>query len=138
MTSSRRFTLIESELTASVIGGFYRVRNELGIGFVESVYAAALSRELTLRGHAVAREVVTPIFYRDEAVAHQRLDMVVDGKLLLELKSTEQLHRDATRQLFNYLCATRLEVGLLLHFCRQPKFYRFVCENDGKRSRMKE
>jgi hypothetical protein len=64
----------------------------------------------------------------------QLLDMI-DDKLIVETKSTEVLHSNATLQLFGYLCATELEVGLLLHFGREPKFYRAVCENRFKRHR---
>jgi len=59
--------------------------------------------------------------------------MVVDGKLIVEIKATERLHDNATRQLFGYLCATNLELGLLLHFGREPKFHRVICENRLKR-----
>jgi GxxExxY protein len=59
--------------------------------------------------------------------------MVVDEKLVLEIKATEQLHPNATLQLYGYLCATTLEVGLLLHFGREPKFHRVIFENRFKR-----
>lgn len=65
--------------------------------------------------------------YDGADIAHQRLDMVVDGKVVLEIKSTEHLHRDAKRQLYNYLRATRFEIGLLLHFGRSAKFHRVIC-----------
>jgi GxxExxY protein len=61
--------------------------------------------------------------------------MVVDEKLVLETKATERLHPGARRQLFSYLCATKLELGLLLHFGREPKFYRVICENRFKHHR---
>ena len=65
--------------------------------------------------------------YAGANIAHQRLDMVIDDTVVVEIKSTEHLHRDAKRQLYNYLRATRFEVGLLLHFGRSAKFYRIVC-----------
>ena len=61
--------------------------------------------------------------------------MIVDEKLVLETKATERLHPGARLQLFSDLCATSLEVGLLLHFGREPKFYRVICENRVKRHR---
>lgn len=63
--------------------------------------------------------------------ATQRLDMIVDDRLVVETKSTYELHRAAHRQVYNYLKATRLEVGLLLHFGPEPKFYRLVCTNNN-------
>jgi GxxExxY protein len=62
--------------------------------------------------------------YKGEELAQQRLDMVIDDKLIVEVKSTTELHRGALRQVYNYLCATNFEVDLLLHFGPEAKFYR--------------
>jgi len=121
--------LIEEELTRSVIGVFFSVHRALGFGFLEHVYAAALERELLQRGHRVDRELNVVIRYDGAEIAHQRLDLVVGDKVVLEIKSTEHLHRDAKRQLYNYLRATKFEVGLLLHFGRSAKFYRVIYTN---------
>jgi GxxExxY protein len=121
--------LIEEALTHSVIGAFYEVYNVLGFGFLESVYAKALQRELLDRGHRVGREVPVRIIYKGHVLCIQRLDMIVDEKLALETKSTFHLHPSASRQLYNYLRATNLEVGLLLHFGPKPAFYRMICQN---------
>jgi GxxExxY protein len=127
--------LIEEELTRSVIGAFFDVYNGLEFGFLEHVYAAALELELRERGHAVAREVSVPILYRGRVLARQRLDMVVDGRLVVETKSTVSLHPASLRQLYSYLRATRLEVGLLLHFGPSARFHRVVAPNDRPRGR---
>lgn len=127
--------LIAGELTRSVIGAFFRVYRELGFGYREHIYALALERELAERGHRVSREVAVMVYYRGEPLARQVLDMVVDDTLVVENKAAERLHPAATAQLFGYLCATSLEVGLLLHFGREPKFYRVICENRLKRGR---
>jgi GxxExxY protein len=121
-----RGKLIHESLTHSVIGAFFEVYHALGFGFLEHVYVASLTRELHSRGHKIGREVSVPIFFKGEEVARQRLDMIVDGKLVIETKSTEALHPAAVRQLTSYLCATNLEVGLLLHFGLQPRFVRVV------------
>jgi GxxExxY protein len=102
------------------------VYRELGFGFLEHVYTASLSRELYNRGHKVRREVSVPNFFKGHQVARQRLDMIVDGKLVIEAKSTELLPPAAVRELTSYLCGTNLEVGLLLHFGLHPKFVRVV------------
>jgi len=67
--------------------------------------------------------------YKGEELGTQRLDMIVDDKLVVETKSTYELHKAAVRQVYNYLRATRLEVGLLLHFGPEPKFYRLICQH---------
>lgn len=122
--------LLEEELSRSVIGAFFEVYNTLGFGFLEHVYTAALERELRNRNHEVAREVGVRIMYKGEHLASQRLDMIVDDRLVIEVKSSQQLPPVALRQLFNYLKSTNLEVGLLLHFGPEPKFYRQVRTND--------
>ena len=120
--------LIEEALTRSAIGAFYEVYNTLGFGFLEHLYAAALERELLARGHQVAREVTARVRYKGATLGLQRLDMIVDAKLVIETKSGLQLHKAAARQLYNYLRATNLEVGLLLHFGPKPHFYRMICQ----------
>jgi GxxExxY protein len=124
-----RINLIHDRLTHSVIGAFFDVYNTLGFGFLEHVYVASLTRELRNRGHEIGREVSVPVFYKGEEVARQRLDMIVDRKLVVETKSTQSLHEGAVRQVSNYLRATSLELGLLLHFGPRPKFYRVICTN---------
>ena len=118
--------LLEERLTHSVIGAFYGVYNELGFGFLEHVYTMALERELRARGHVVGREVYVPVFYKGEELSKQRIDMLVDQTLVVEAKASLTLHRSASRQVYNYLCATRLQVGLLLHFGPEPAFYRLI------------
>lgn len=127
--------LLEAELTGSVIGSFFDVHRELGFGFREHIYALALERDLLARSHRVEREVAVMVYYRGEPIARQTLDMIVDEKVIIEIKATEQLHSSGTLQLFSYLCATNLEVGLLLHFGREPKFHRVICENRLKHRR---
>jgi len=121
-----KHALIDEQLTASVIGAFYEVYNALGFGFLEQVYITALERELRARGHVVGREVWVPVFYKGDVISRQRIDMVVDEQLVVEAKSTQDLHKFAPRQVYNYLRATRLEVGLLMHFGPEPTFYRLI------------
>ncbi|MEO6876901.1 MAG: GxxExxY protein [Gemmatimonadaceae bacterium] len=121
--------LLHHDLTRAVIGAFFEVYRRLGYGYREHIYALALERELTGLGHKVAREVAVMVYYRGEPLARQSLDMIVDARLVIEIKATEYLHPTGTLQLFGYLCATNLELGLLLHFGREPKFHRVVFEN---------
>jgi GxxExxY protein len=116
--------LPEHSLTHSIIGGFFEVYNRIGYGLLESLYAAMLERELRKRGHEVTREFAVQVFYKGEPVGFQRLDMVVDGKVVVEIKSTAQLHPICRRQLLCYLHCTNLKLGLLLHFGPEPKVIR--------------
>lgn len=118
--------LLERETTNHVIGAFFDVYNTLGFGFLESVYTQALEYELVARSRTVQKEVVIPIWYKGQRLTPQRVDMIVDERVLIEIKSTHVLPSTAERQLLNYLCATSLQVGLLLHFGPQPRFYRKV------------
>src|SRR5215213_6204490 len=93
--------LIEEQLTHSVIGAFYAVYNTLGFGFLEQVYLSALERELHARGHDVGREVWVPVFYNGEEISRQRIDMIIDKRLLVEAKSSQDLHKSAARQVYN-------------------------------------
>ena len=121
--------LIEEALSKSVIGAFFEVYNTLGYSFLEHLYVKALERELMARGHSVAREVGVRVMYKGEEIGFQRLDLVVDEKLVVETKATQDLHKSASRQLFNYLHATNLEIGLLLHFGPEARFYPVICKH---------
>ena len=118
--------LTEGALTRSIIGAFYDVYNTLDFGFLEHVYKAALEKELLARGHHVEREVRVVVYYKGDPIAVQIIDMLVDGKVVVEAKSGGYFHPAWGRQLHNYLRATSLEVGLLLHFGPEAKFYRVV------------
>ena len=119
-------SLLEHRTTESIIGAFYHVYNRLGYGFLEQVYALALEKELRKRGHRVDREFGVTVFYEGEPLTTVRLDMVVDGKVVIENKSAAVLPAFAQRQVFNYLRASTLEVGLILHFGPVAQFHRLV------------
>ena len=119
--------LIEEELTHSVLGCFFEVYTVLGFGFVEKIYLGALQVELRERGHLVQREVPVCVEYKGHVLSKHRIDMIVDQKLVIEVKSTFLLPPQSGRQLYNYLRVSNLSVGLVLHFGPEPKFYRHVC-----------
>lgn len=128
-----RLELFEQTLTRSVIGAFFDVYNTLRFGFLEHIYIVALERELLARGHRVAREVGVCVMYKGVELGTQRLDMIVDEKLIVETKATAELHKSAHRQLQSYLRATNLEIGLLLHFGPEANYYRLICRNSDAR-----
>lgn len=118
---------MHGQLTESVIGAFYDVYNELRYGFLEQIYVEALVRLLRRKGHEVQREVPADVYFQGDIVGRQKLDIVVDRKLVLEIKSTHDLNPICHRQLLSYLRATGLELGLVLHFGPEAKFYRTIC-----------
>ncbi len=118
--------LLEKHTTRAIIGAFYEVYNRLGYGFLENIYSLALEQELLDRGHSVSREVTIIVSYKGKPLAVQRLDMVVDGKVVVENKSTSVLPAHTKRKTLNYLKASTLEVGLILHFGPTARFYRIV------------
>ena len=78
------------------------------------------------RERIVQKEVVVPVWYKGSVLSTQRVDLVVDTRVVVEIKSTELLAPSASRQLLNLLRATSFEVGLLLHFGPKPRFSRMV------------
>jgi GxxExxY protein len=128
-------SLKHSDLTDKIIGVFYDVYNELGYGFLESTYAEALGIALTQSGLGVAREVAVPVWFRGTKVGQYFADMVVENAVLLELKTARNLESAHEAQLLHYLCATELEVGLLLNFGLRPQFRRLLFDNARKKIR---
>ena len=126
--------LLEAERVNSIVAAFFAVFNYFGGGgMCEAAYTGALEQELALRGHKVDRELMVPIYYKGKLVARQRVDMVVDDRVIVECKATERLAQSAGPQLIGYLRATTYQVGVLLHFGPHPKFYRFVDTNKNNK-----
>jgi GxxExxY protein len=104
-------------LAGIVVDAAYRVHKELGPGLLESAYEACLSRELELRGVKHQRQLAIPLKYQGVHVEiGYRADLVVDEKLLLELKAVDEVLPVHTAQLVTYLRLKRLPLGLLLNF----------------------
>lgn len=104
------------ELVQLVIGAAFKVYNTLGFGFLESVYEKALAIELRKLGIPFQRQTPVQVWYDGEIVGDFDADMLVDGRLMVELKSTRTLAVAHEVQLVNYLTATRIDDGLLLNF----------------------
>jgi len=118
--------LLEAELVSSIVGGFFAVYKYYGYGLSERVYAGALALELRDRGHVVVRELVIDIEYKGLNVAKQRLDMVIDDRVIVENKAAENLSEADRMQVISYLRATKFEVGVLIHLGPLPKFERYI------------
>jgi GxxExxY protein len=123
-----------SALTERIIGVFYDVYDELGHGFLESVYREAMRLALIQVGLKVDAEVSVPVSFRGHVVGMFRADLVVNGSVLVELKACEQIVRQHESQTLHYLRATPLEVGLLMNFGPVPRFKRFVLDNEAKKT----
>lgn len=109
----------DEEIAKSLIGAAIEVHRELGPGFLESIYRKALAYELSLRGIAVEQEKEIVVPYKDIQIAGQRLDLLVGGRLIVELKCVEELAPIHQAQLLSYLKATKLRLGLLINFKTQ-------------------
>jgi GxxExxY protein len=118
--------LIYGELSEAVIGAFYRVYNALGFGFLEAVYASAMSLDLRTRGFLVEREVPTAVYYMGQPIGTFRIDMLVEKKLVVEIKASKVIGDPERKQLFNYLRSTDLQLGLLLHFGPKASYQRVI------------
>ena len=120
------------ELTGPILSTFYEVYNELGTGFLESVYKRAMIIALTQRGLFCQQEVAISVSFRGEILGEFLADIVVERKVILELKAARALDTAHEAQLLNYLRATDKEVGLLINFGPKPSFKRFVFANERK------
>ncbi len=134
--TDRKAELKHRELTEKIIGVFYDVYNELGHGFLESVYQSAMEIALKDAGLRVERELAIPVWFRRRDVGNFKADLVAEGCVLLELKTAQAIDRAHEAQLMNYLRATEIEVGLLFNFGPKPQFRRFVFENERKKIRV--
>jgi len=106
----------DHELTYAVVGRAYRVYNELGYGFLESGYVGALIHACRKQGFSVERERCVALYFDGEVVANYRVDLVVNERLLVEVKSRPHMLAEDIKQVWNYLRCTDLEVALLLNF----------------------
>lgn len=111
--------LIEKELTEEVIGACFEVMNELGQGFLESVYQKALVIALTQLGITVAEQAPLKVTSRNIVVGDFYPDILVEDRLIIELKALKSLTSEHEAQLLNYLKASGLRVGMLINFGRQ-------------------
>lgn len=121
--------MLHEKLTEKIIESFYRVYNKLGYGFLESVNENALLIELKRKELVVANQVPIEVLYRNQKVGAFFADILVEDKVILELKASRKLMQEHEFQLINYLRATNIEVGLLLNFGKKPEFKRKIFSN---------
>ena len=122
------------ELTQVIIQVFYEVYNELGYGFLESVYEVAMLVVLREKGMTVEAQRSLPVWFRGGTIGDFRPDLIVGNAVEAELKASRALEPIHEAQLLNYLRASDLEVGLLLNFGPAPKVKRMVFGNEKKKN----
>lgn len=122
--------LLFKQLSFAIIGAAMEVHSILGVGFLEAVYQAALEKELKLRGIPFERKVKLPVLYKGELIGEYEADLVVDGKIIVEIKSISRLNSVHEAQAIHYLTATGLQLALLLNFGAGSLEYRRVIRSE--------
>jgi len=119
-------------LTERIIKVFYQVYNTLGYGFLEKVYVNAIMIELIKAGIDAIAQAPIKVLYEGHVVGEYFADLLVDSKVIVEIKAARQLSAEHEAQLLNYLKATDIEVGLLLNFGTRPEVKRKILDNYRK------
>ena len=133
MTGGIEFAGANDPLTERIIRVFYEVYNELGFGFLESVYREAMRIALGEAGFRVEAEVAVPVSFRGRLVGVFRADIVVDGSIIVELKTAESISNAHEAQVLHYLRASEMEVGLVMNFGPVARFRRIEMRNNRKK-----
>jgi GxxExxY protein len=120
------------EITEKIIKAFYNVYHVLGYGFLEKVYENAMAIELRKLGVGAEPQHPISVYYDGEVVGEYFADLLVEGKVIVELKAVQKLADEHAAQLLNYLKATPIEVGLLLNFGPEPQIARKIYDNPRK------
>ncbi len=120
------------DLTEQIIKAFYRVYKTLGYGFLEKVYVNSLIIELRKLGLHVRQEVPIQVYYEGQVVGEYFADLLVEDRVIIEVKAKRELVDEHEAQLLNYLKSTIYEVGLLLNFGPEPQIKRKAYDNARK------
>lgn len=125
--------LKHEEITKTIIGCAFEVINELGAGFLESVYEKALLLALRQEGLSATAQHPVKVMFRNECVGDFFADIFVEGKVIVELKAVKAIASEHQAQIINYLNATDIEVGLLINFgAPKLEYKRFTRSNNFK------
>ncbi len=127
-----KFDRPSHELTEKIIGVFYQVHNELGFGFLEAVYKESMRIALLQAGLRVEAEAAMPVYFRGLLAGMFRADLVVEERIVLELKVADAISKSHEAQLLHYLRSSQFEIGLILNFGESSKVRRVSMTNDRK------
>jgi len=123
-----------STVTEQIIKAFYHVYNELGHGFLEKVYENALVLQLRKQGLVVRQQAPIRVYFDGQVVGLYFADLLVENKVIVEVKVAEALCEEHEAQLLHYLKATEIDVGLLLNFGKRPQMKRKIFEKARNRT----
>ncbi len=124
--------MLYEELSKKVVHAAHLVHDELGFGFLEAVYGNALYKELCRMGIKCECQKTMDVFYKGDKVGHYIADMVIEDKIIVELKAVVDLRPEHEWQLINYLAASNMNLGLLINFGHAVKVKRKILTKDGK------
>jgi GxxExxY protein len=127
--------IVEKELSFQIMKAAFEVHNELGPGFLESIYEEAMTLQLRADGHTVETQMKVPVFYKEQKIGEHILDQVVDGKIILELKTVSQIAPIHEQQALSYLKATGLSLTIIINFATPRVTYSRVVNVKGKSDR---
>ena len=127
-------SLLHQQITDSILKVYYDVYNQLGYGFLEKVYQNAMYFELKNKGYKVEAQKPIKVYLRNQLIGEYYADLLVEDKVIIELKACEVLMNVHIAQLMNYLKATEIEIGLLLNFGEDAEFKRIIYTNDRKKN----
>ena len=108
--------IIEKELSYEIVNAAFEVHNILGPGFLESIYEEAMAIELENRGHKVEKQARISVIYKDQKIGEHVLDLIVDGRIILELKAVADIAPIHKQQALSYLKATGYQLAIIINF----------------------
>lgn len=112
------------ELTSNILAACFEVSNELGAGFLESVYEKAVLIALNEKGLKVVSQVPIEVCFRGQKVGHFFADLLIEDVVIVEIKAVKELSPEHQAQIINYLKASGIEIGLLVNFAKPKLEYR--------------
>jgi GxxExxY protein len=127
--------ILYKELSFKIIGAAMEVHSILGPGFLESVYQAALEKELTVRGILFQHQVELPVKYKGDVIGIYKADLVVENKIIVEIKGISRLNSSHDAQALHYLAATGFQLAILINFGTSSLEHRRVVKTENKNSR---
>lgn len=126
--------LLHKKITDDILKVYYDIYNQLGYGFLEKVYQNAMYFELKSLGYKVEAQTPIKVYLKGQLIGEYYSDLLIENKVIIELKACELLMNVHVAQLMNYLKSTKIEVGLLLNFGEEPEFKRIIYTNDRKKN----